>query len=77
MVVTALGKDQLLWLSKYMTINLNHWRLISIGQTPEWIFVGEWVAGETRTQCDRAYLSRQRNLTLNRYFYWPNDTISL
>ena len=41
-VVKTLGKDQHLWIEKYKSINLNHWRYIAIDNRPDWYYVGEW-----------------------------------
>ena len=33
--IKTLGKDQILWLNKYHTINLDHWRLFVINNQQE------------------------------------------
>jgi len=72
--IKTLGKDQIQWLNKYHTINLDHWRLIVINNQPDWLYIGEWQPGIIKpfpSKLDGGYLDRQRNLEYNRYFYWP------
>jgi hypothetical protein len=74
-IVKTLGIDQIKWLNKYRTINLDHWRLIFINNKPDWVYVGEWKPGNIESvpsKNDAGYLERQCNLESNRYFYWPS-----
>lgn len=74
--VKSLGLDQLKWLNKYMSINLNHWRMIVLNNRPEWVYVGELDPGQiilSSSKKDDAYFVRRRNLESNRYFYWPSE----
>ena len=68
-----LGKDQILWLNKYRTINLEQWICDLIDKKPEWLYVGDWSPGPIKPygKCDGGYAQRHRNLKSNRYFYWP------
>ena len=71
---TELGKYQILWLNKYKTIDLKHWRSVLVDNKPEWLYVGDWSPGPTKPyplKCDGGYSQRQRNLESNRYLYWP------
>ena len=69
-----LGKDQILWLNTYKTIDLKQWRFILVDNKPEWLYVGDWSPGPIKpypSKRDGGYSQRQRNLESNRYFYWP------
>jgi hypothetical protein len=71
--IKSLGIDQIKWLNKYKSINLEHWRLISINDKPDWYYVGEWKPGIVEpfpSKNDGGYSIRYKNLKNNRYYYW-------
>ena len=66
-----LGKDQILWLNTYKTIDLKQWRFILVDNKPEWLYVGDWSPGPIKpypSKRDGGYSQRQRNLESNIYF---------
>ena len=76
--VSDLGKDQWKWLNMYGKINLEHWRFELIGDSPEWVYVGEWTPGPITPWVshqdpgeDGGYTERAKNINSNRYYYWP------
>ena len=78
-----LGKDQLKWLEKYKSINLNEWRVGPNSHNSElvktksntlsnlWMYIGDWKVNENKS--DGGYLERRYNLENDRYFYWPKE----
>ena len=65
-----LGKDQILWLNTYRTINLEQWICDFIDKKPDWLYVGDWSLGPIKPhgKGDGGYAQRHRNLKSNRYF---------
>jgi hypothetical protein len=77
--IKELGEDQWKWLNKFESINLNHWRYIIHGRSPQWLYVGEWKPGICtpynefgKGGADGGYSERKKNLMSNRYYYWPD-----
>ena len=66
--VKTLGKYQMEWLNRYHEIDLTHWRMMCYEEYPDWYYVGYWRPGEDVNQY---YLERDRNLTRDKYYYWP------
>ena len=71
----TLGDDQQKWLTKYESIDLQHWRLWhdqcnhkAFLPPNQWVYVGDWKVDD-----DGGYVQRRLNINSNRYHYWPRE----
>ena len=66
--IKNLGIDQIKWLNKYHTINLDKWRLCNINENNiDWVYIGEWDINKEN------YYQRKENILNNKYHYWPKE----
>jgi hypothetical protein len=71
MDVTTLGIDQLKWLTKFRTINIEQWRIMHIDKDfVGWVYVGEEYIKHYND--DNEFMKIKNNLISNRYYYWPS-----
>jgi hypothetical protein len=71
MDVKTLGIDQLKWLTKFRTINIEQWRIMHIDKDfVGWVYVGEEYIKHYND--DNEFMKIKNNLVSNRYYYWPS-----